>query len=315
MLLTKELLSKIKRIQIKTDRMASEILVGEYKSAFKGRGLNFDSIREYQPGDDIRLIDWKVTARMGDPFMRQYKEERQISIMLLLDLSASNNFGTCEKSKKDLATELSAILASLAIKNNDKVGLIIFTDQIELYVPPKQGKAHVFRIIKDLTTFKPKSQGTNFKEVLSSAMSMIPRNAVVFFISDFLPNRDGDSVVKFQSNGGHTRQDRVVLDFEKELKVMNKAQDLVALSIRDPREFYLPNIGFMEIWDPETGNKELLNLNRKSTRDKYKKVQEGFFSALKDKFRSMGIDFMDLRTNKSYTTQLLSFFLQRERRN
>lgn len=297
MLLDKELLKQVKRIQIKTDRMASEILVGEYQSAFKGKGLNFDSIREYQAGDDIRSIDWNVTARMADPFIRQYKEERRISIFLMIDLSASNDFGTQRKNKKELATELCAVLASLAVKNSDRVGLIAFTDKVELYIPPKQGKAHVFRLIRDLLAYEPNSKKTDFKASFTTALSMIPRNSVVFLISDFIPAKDQE----FE-------------DFKHELKVFRQAQDIVALSIRDPREFQLPNIGYVEIINPETGSRELLNLNKKSVREAFNKVQSSFFVQLKEKFKAIGIDFLDIQTHRSYIPQLLHLFMNRERR-
>lgn len=300
MLLNKELLSKIKKIQIKTDRMASEILSGEYKSAFRGRGLNFDTIREYQMGDDIRLIDWNVTAKMSDPFVRQYKEERQLSIVLMLDLSASNDFGAFEKNKKEMIVELAAVLASLAIKNNDKVGMIIFTDHVETYVPPKKGKSHIFKLIRDLVSFKSKSKGTNLQAVLSDSLNLIPRNSVVFMISDFLPS----SKLKFED----------AFDYERELKVLNKAQDLIAISIRDPREFVLPNIGYVEIINPESGNKELLNLNHKSVRQYFSETQHSYLKSLESKLKQNGVDFLELETNKPYIANLLNFFMRRERR-
>ena len=300
MLITKELLSKIRKIQIKTDRMVSEILSGEYKSAFKGKGLNFDSIREYQAGDDIRSIDWKVTARMTEPFIRQYKEERQLSIVLMVDLSASNSFGTQDKNKQELTIELAAVLASLAIRNNDKVGMLLFTDHVEAYIPPKQGKSHIFRLIKDLLVFKPKSRKTDLKTVLADAMTMLPKNSVLFLLSDFIDKEH--------------QIDSAKLNYDKELKVLRKIGDLIAFSIRDPREFKLPNIGFVEVINPETGHKELLNLNKKSTRQRFAAVQEEHFNKLKDNFRKLGVDFMDIRTDKPYISQLLSLFLTRERR-
>lgn len=298
MLLSRELLAKVKKIQIKTDRMATGLLSGEYQSAFKGKGLNFDSLREYYPGDDIRMIDWKVTARMSEPFIKQYREERQLSIILMLDLSASNEFGTCNQNKEELAIELSAVLASAAVRNNDKVGLIIFTDDVEYFLPPKQGRAHIFKLIRDLMTFQAKSKKTDLKKVLSSTLSMIPRNSVVFLISDFMPMRKEDG---FEN-------------FERELKIFREAQDLIALSIRDPREFSLPNIGYVEAVNPETGRKELLNLNKKSIRDSFTQVQNQYFEALKHNFFRNGVDFLDIRTNGSYVHQLLTLFMTREKR-
>ncbi len=301
-MISKEILAQIKKLQIKTDRLASEILTGEYKSAFRGRGLNFDKIREYQIGDDLRLLDWKVTARMGQPFVRQYKEERQMTMMLVIDLSASNNFGTQNKNKKQLATELAAVLASLAVKNNDKVGAILFTDRIELYIPPKQGKAHIFRLIKDLMLFQAFSARTNLKSVLQESRSLIPAHSVVFLISDFLPEEPREGA--FSDN----------FACERELKVLRRSNDLIAVSIRDPREFKLPNVGFIEIVNPERESKALLNLNKKSVRLQFEKVQNQYLSALREKLRSLAIDFLELSTDRAYVTQLMQLFLMRERR-
>jgi uncharacterized protein (DUF58 family) len=294
MQISKELLSKIKKIQIKTDRMASEILAGEYKSAFKGKGLNFDAIREYQFGDDIRSIDWKVTARMQNAFIRKYKEERQLTIMIILDLSASNNFGTQAQNKKEMSIELASVLASLAIKNNDKVGMILITDHMESYVAPKQGKAHIFKLIKDLLTYQPKSSKTDLKNSLKEAIKVIPRHSVVFLISDFL------------EDSGFT--------YEKELKILAKSQDLIAVSIRDPREFSLPNIGYIELVNPETGKKELMNLNSKKVRESFELHQKTHREQIKQNFKLLGVDFLDLFTSKPYINLLLNLFISRERR-
>lgn len=296
MLISEELLATIKKIQVKTDRLASEILAGEYKSAFRGRGLNFEAIREYQFGDDIRNLDWKVTAKMQEPYIRQYKEERQLSIVIIIDLSASTYFGTQKHSKKEMAVELASVLASLAIKNNDKVGMMLVTDEVEAYVPPKQGKAHVFRLIKDLLTFEPRSPRTDLKKVLQEAIRRIPRHSVVFLISDFL-DFDGE------------------FNYESELKILRNIQDLIAVSVRDPREFVLPNIGFIEIADPETGKKSLLNLNSKSTREKFLADQKKQQLEVKERFRLLGIDFLDLYTHKPYVHDLLSLFIRREKRH
>lgn len=295
MQISQELLSKIKKIQIKTDRMASEILAGEYKSAFKGKGLNFDAIREYQFGDDIRSIDWKVTARMQTAFVRKYKEERQLTIMIVLDLSASNNFGTQAQNKKEMSIELASVLASLAIKNNDKVGMILITDHMESYIPPKQGKAHIFKLIKDLLTYEPKSLKTDLKNSLKEAIKVIPRHSVVFLISDFLEESE--------------------FAYEKELKILAKAQDLIAISIRDPREFSLPNIGYIELVNPETGKKELMNLNSRKVRESFESYQKKHREELKQRFKSLGIDFLDLFTSKPYINLLLNLFISREKRN
>jgi len=302
LLISKELLAQIKKLQIKTDRLASEILTGEYKSAFRGRGLNFDKIREYQIGDDLRMLDWKVTARMRQPFVRQYREERQLTLMLVVDLSASGSFGTQAKTKKELATELAAVLAALAIKNNDKVGAIFITDSIEHYIAPKQGKSHVFKLIKDLLTFKPRSNKTDLRAVLADSLRLIPRHSVVFLISDFLPEE--------ASRGGFIEN----FDCERELKMIRQSSDLIAVSIRDPREFKLPNIGYVEVVNPETGTKALLNLNKKSVRNQFERVQTKYLEDLRNKLRSMAIDLLELSTDRPYITQLMKLFLMRERR-
>ena len=301
MLISKDLLAQIKKIQIKTDRMASEILSGEYKSAFKGTGLNFDAIRDYQIGDDLRLIDWKVTARSQNPAVRQYKEERQLSIMLIVDFSASNAFGSQEKSKRQVSVEIAAVLASLASKNNDKVGMLLVTDKVEAYIPPKQGKAHIFRMIKELLLFEPKSKKTDFKNVLSEAIQMLPKRSVVFMISDFINSKK----TKLEFN----------FDYEKELKLIAKTQDFIAISVRDPFEFNLPNLGFLELSDPESGHKTLVNLNRKSIREQYLEKQNKHAAFMKNKFKKLKVDFLNLFTHKPYINDLLMLFLTREKRN
>ena len=301
MLISRELLSQIKKIQIKTDRMASEILSGEYKSAFKGTGLNFDAIRDYQIGDDLRLIDWKVTARSQRAAVRQYKEERQLTIMLIVDFSASNSFGSQEKNKRELTIELASVLASLATKNNDKIGMLLITDKVEAYLPAKQGKAHIFRMIKELLLFQPKSKKTNFKNVLSEAIQMMPKRSVVFMISDFI-NSDTNT---FEFN----------FNFEKELKLLAKTQDFIAVSIRDPFEFNLPKLGYLELVDPESGQVTLMNLNRDSVREKFSKSQKDHLAFMKNQFKKLKIDFLNLYTHKAYIRDLLMLFLTREKRN
>lgn len=299
-MISKELLAKIKKLQIKTERLAEQILYGDYRSAFKGKGLNFESIREYSFGDDIRTIDWKVTARMQAPFVRVYKEERQLSLILILDLSASNDFGSEVMTKKGMIIELASLLASLAIKSNDKIGMLLVTDQIELYLAPKQGKAHVFRLIRDLYTFKPRSSKTNLRAVLKEAIKILPKNSVVFLISDFINSQNKDLEQGF--------------DYTKELKILKQTQDLVAISVRDPREFIMPNIGFMQIFDPELGAKSLVNFNRAETQTKFSNYQHSHLIFVKKQFRDLGLDFLELFTDKNYLQELLFLFLRRERR-
>ncbi len=287
--LDKVLISQIKKILLKSDKLSSQILAGEYKSAFKGTGLNFESIREYQHGDEIKNLDWKVTARMQGPYIRQYKEERQMTLLLVIDLSASSLFGTEEKTKQEITIELASILAFLAIKNNDKVGLMIVSEDVEFYLEPKQGKAHIFRIIKELLTFKPLYKTTNIKKTLSSVIRLSPKHSIIFYISDFL-------------DSSH---------YNHEIKILKKTQDLSLVSIRDPKELSLPNLGFIEICDPETGHSSLLNLNRKVNREYINKLQSNHREVFKAEIKKLGIKFLELSTDKNYLIELQKFFLKK----
>lgn len=287
--LDKVLISQIKKILLKSDKLSSQILAGEYKSAFKGTGLNFESIREYQHGDEIKNLDWKVTARMQGPYIRQYKEERQMTLLLVIDLSASSLFGTEEKTKQEITIELASILAFLAIKNNDKVGLMIVSEDVEFYLEPKQGKAHIFRLIKELLTFKPLYKTTNIKKTLSSVIRLSPKHSIIFYISDFL-------------DSSH---------YNHEIKILKKTQDLSLVSIRDPKELSLPNLGFIEICDPETGHSSLLNLNRKVNREYINKLQSNHREVFKAEIKKLGIKFLELSTDKNYLIELQKFFLKK----
>ena len=283
--LDKVLISQIKKILLKSDKLSSQILAGEYKSAFKGTGLNFESIREYQHGDEIKNLDWKVTARMQGTYIRQYKEERQMTLLLVIDLSASSLFGTEEKTKQEITIELASILAFLAIKNNDKVGLMIVSEDVEFYLEPKQGKAHIFRIIKELLTFKPLYKTTNIKKTLSSVIRLSPKHSIIFYISDFL-----DNINQIYASEKSLINNPEQLNYSHEIKILKKTQDLSLVSIRDPKELSLPNLGFIEICDPETGHSSLLNLNRKVNREyiNYKAITEKF---LKQKLKNWELNF------------------------
>jgi uncharacterized protein (DUF58 family) len=287
--LDKVLISQIKKILLKSDKLSSQILAGEYKSAFKGTGLNFESIRGYQHGDEIKNLDWKVTARMQSPYIRQYKEERQMTLLLVIDLSASSHFGTEEKTKQEITIELASILAFLAIKNNDKVGLMIVSEDVELYLEPKQGKAHIFRIIKELLTFKPLYKTTNIKKTLSSVIRLSPKHSIIFYISDFL-------------DSSH---------YNHEIKILKKTQDLSLVSIRDPKELSLPNLGFIEICDPETGHRSSLNLNRKINREYISELQNSQREAFKAEVKKLGVKLLELSTDKNYLIELQKFFLKK----
>lgn len=303
-LLDKTLINQIKRILLKSDKLSSQILAGEYKSAFRGTGLNFESIREYQYGDEIKSLDWKVTARMQSPYIRQYKEERQMTLLLVVDLSASNNFGTQEKTKKELIIELASILAFLAIKNNDKAGLMIMSEDVELYIEPKQGKAHIFRLIKELLTFTPREQTTNIKKSLKTVIRQSPKHSIVLVLSDFL---DNNTVLKASEEA----QGEENLHYKQELKILKKARDLSLISIRDPHEFSIPNLGFIEVTDPETGKRSLLNLNLKANRTYLNSMQCHQRKVFQQEIQGLGIKFLDLTTDKNYIYELQKFFLSK----
>lgn len=304
--LDKVLISQIKKILLKSDKLSSQILAGEYKSAFKGTGLNFESIREYQHGDEIKNLDWKVTARMQGPYIRQYKEERQMTLLLVIDLSASSLFGTEEKTKQEITIELASILAFLAIKNNDKVGLMIVSEDVEFYLEPKQGKAHIFRLIKELLTFKPLHKTTNIKKTLSSVIRLSPKHSIIFYISDFLDNTN-----QIYASEKSLINNPEQLNYSHEIKILKKTQDLSLVSIRDPKELSLPNLGFIEICDPETGHSSLLNLNCKVNREYINKLQSNHREVFKAEIKKLGIKFLELSTDKNYLIELQKFFLKK----
>ena len=290
-MIPKELAKKIRYIEIYTSKAVNDILAGEYESVFKGRGMEFDEVREYTPGDEIRSIDWNVTARMGHPYVKRFVEERELTIMFLVDLSASGSFGSIEKTKNEVAAELCALLSFSAVKNNDKVGLIIFTDTIEMFIPPKKGVSHVLRLIRDLLNFKPKQAQTDIAEALDYLGRVTNRRCVVFLISDF------------QSEG-----------FEKPLRILGKRHDLIALSIIDPREIVMPDAGLVELEDAETGERVVIDTGSASVRKEFEKLGRERSSRLRGLFRSMDIDHTEVVTGRDYVKELVGFFRSRERR-
>jgi uncharacterized protein (DUF58 family) len=285
---TKELLKKVRKIEIKTRRLSNHIFSGEYHSHFKGRGMTFSEVRKYQFGDDIRDIDWNVTAKLNEPHIKIFEEERELTMMLLVDVSESESFGTRVQQKRDLITELCAVLAFAAIQNNDKVGVIFFTDQIELYIPPKKGKSHILRIIRELIEFKPKSNGTDISEALRFLSSVVKKRSIVFTLSDF--------------------QDE---DYDKNLKIASNKHDLTAIRIIDPAEEQLPNIGLVQLHNPETGITNWVDTSSKSVRAQYEKDYNEFVQKFKSNCTHSGTDYLDLRVDRSYTKQLLEFFKRR----
>jgi uncharacterized protein (DUF58 family) len=290
-MLSREIIKKIEKIHIHTNYLVNDVFAGEYESAFKGRGMEFEEVREYAPGDEIRSIDWNVTARMGRPFVKEFKEERELTVMLLIDVSSSGLFGTVKEFKNEVAAELGAILAFAAIKNNDKVGLIIFTDTVEKFIPPQKGRNHVWRVIREVIGHQPQERNTDIKMALDFLNRVLNRRAVCFLISDFI------------SEG-----------YEKNLRITNKKHDLIAVSVADPRERELPSIGFIELEDAETGETILVDTSDRSIRDGFKTLSEESTRARNELFRSMGVDYIDIRTDKPLIDPIMKFFLLRERR-
>jgi uncharacterized protein (DUF58 family) len=291
-MIPKETLKKIRRIQITTSRMVTDVFAGHYHSVFKGQGMEFEEVREYQPGDDIRSIDWNVTARTGHPFVKKFREERELTIMLLLDMSASSYFGTVNKLKSQVAAELCSVLAMSAIKNNDKVGLIAFTDKIEKFVPPRKGLSHVMRIIREAIFFRPEGRGTDIPAALEYLNRITSRRTVTFFISDFFAE-----------------------DYKRPLAVANKRHDIIAVSVTDPREIDMPDIGIVNLEDAETGRSFLIDTSSFAVRKKYHSDAVSMHAQRDQVFRSVNVDHINIRTDEPYTGALYKFFKMRERRS
>jgi len=290
-MIPKEVLQQIRRIQITTSRMVTDVFSGQYQSVFKGRGMEFDEVREYQVGDEIRSIDWNVTARMGHPYIKKFMEERELTVMLLLDLSASSYFGTVSKLKRQIAAEICSVLALSAIRNNDKVGLIIFTDKIEKFVPPKKGISHVLRIIREALYFNPQGRKTDIPAALEYLNKVCKRSTVTFIVSDF-----------YDTN------------FEKPLSIANKRHDLVSITITDPKELALPNIGMAQFDDPETGKTFNLDTSNEALRRNFRENALKITGERKKTFDRLGVDNVDIRCDIPYNRTLFKFFRMRERR-
>jgi len=271
--------------------MVNEILSGQYESVFKGQGMEFREVREYVPGDDIRSIDWNVTARTGEPHVKVMAEERELTVMLMVDMSGSGMFGSVSRFKNELAAELCAVLAFSAIKNNDKVGLIVFTDDIELYVPPQKGSKHVLRVIREVLYFKPKNRGTDIPKALHYLNNVIRRKAVVFLVSDFMAD-----------------------NYETALRVANRRHDVIAVTVTDPREHTLPDVGLVAVRDAETGRETLINTSDAKVRAAYEKETRAMLQKRDEILRRTRVDTMHTSTDKPYVEEIYRFFKTRERR-
>jgi len=286
-----ELIKKIRRIEITTNRKAQDIFAGEYQSTFKGKGMDFDEVREYHEGDDVRHIDWNVTARMDFPHLKVFKEERELTVNVVVDLSASGEIGSGERSKRETAAEIAAVIAFSAIRNNDRVGLILYTDQVEKHVPPGKGSRHVLRVIREILYHKPEGRGTKTTEALRYLNQVTPRTSIVFLISDFI-----DSGI------------------ERALKVTNRKHDLIAIHVSDPVEARIPNVGRVRLEDIETGKLVLFDSSSSRERRKYEEAYRRRADELRDFFRRMGIDLIETSTDRPYERDLERFFQTRNDR-
>lgn len=290
-MLTSDLIKKIRKIEITTSRAVNDVMAGQYHSVFKGRGMAFDEVRPYQPGDDIRVIDWNVTARMNDLYVKQFIEERELTVMLLVDASASLAFGTRERFKSELAAEITGLLAFSAIKNNDRVGLIMFTDRIERFVPPKKGTKHVLRVISEVLSFVPEGSGTDIAGALEFLSRVTKRKSVAFLISDFL-----------------------AFGYQSALKVAHRRHDLVSIVLRDPMERRLPDVGIAAFEDAESGEVILFDTTSRRAREKVTDAMETLWQEQRKQFKQHRIDFVELSTDQDYVRPLVMFFKHRAAR-
>ncbi len=291
-MIPRELARKIRYIEIYTSKAVNDILAGEYESVFKGRGMEFDEVREYTPGDEIRTIDWNVTARMGHPYVKRFVEERELTVMFLADLSASGSFGSVDRTKNEVAAELCALLAFSAVKNNDKVGLIAFTDRVEMFIPPKKGVTHVLRLIRELLGFRPRQARTDIPGALDYLGRVTHKRCVVFLVSDF------------QGEG-----------FEKPMRVLARRHDLIAVSVADPREKDLPDVGLLELEDAETGELVTVDAGSASVRSQYSAMAKAREERLRSAFLAMDVDHTEVISGRDYVKDLVRFFRSRERRS
>jgi len=296
---TREIIAKVREIEIRTRRLVDEAMAGHYESVFKGRGMDFDRVRDYQRGDEIRTIDWNVTARTGAPHVKVFTEERELTMMLMIDVSASSDFGSSPQTKRELAAEVASVMAFSALRNNDKVGLILFTDEIELYLPPASGRRHILRLIREILFFQPEGTGTDLEAALDFANRVQQRKAVMFLLSDFCLRGDFPQQVE---------------GLRPKLRSTGRRHDLIAVAVNDRREETLPDVGILHIEDAETGEIVAINTGRRSVRESFARQAAGQRTLLRGTLRRAGIDFLELRTGETYLPSLYQFFQTRERR-
>lgn len=301
-MIPKEIFQKIRQIEITTSRLVTDAFAGQYHSVFKGQGIEFDEVREYQIGDDVRSIDWNVTARTGKPYIKKFIEERELTVMIMVDVSASARFASVNELKSQLAAEISALLALSAIRNNDKVGLIIFTDDIELFIPPRKGRGHVLRLIREVLYFKPKGRTTNIQQALEFLGRVTTRKAITFLISDFLGHQldiPGENVDE---------------SFKKTLSIANQRHDFIAITLNDPHELQLPDCGILMLEDAETGELVCVDSGSRHFRDRYEQTNLARIAKREQVFKSLGIDFINISTDSSYVDEVVLFFRKRLRK-
>jgi len=290
-MIPQEIISKVRRIEIRTKGLVNDLFGGEYHSVFKGRGMMFSEVREYQPGDDIRLIDWNVSARVGTPFVKIFEEERELTVYMVVDVSGSGQYGTVEKMKMELGTEIAAVLGFSAIKNNDKVGVLLFSNEVEKYIPPKKGKSHILRVIRELLYYKPKFRGTSINSALDFLLKVAKRRSVVFLISDFVDS-----------------------NYWTSLKMVNKKHDIIGIRLYDPSEAELPDLGLVKVMDPESEQEFWINTSRYLDRIDYKNTFNNRISELQSRCKKIKFDLISISTQEDYVEPLMDFFHRREKR-
>lgn len=289
--LDEELIAKVKKIQVRASHLADDVFSGEYESAFKGRGLEFEEVREYLPGDDVRAIDWNVTARCDKPYIKTFRDERELTVLFAVDVSASSRFGTQSKYKSEVAAEIAALLAYTALRNNDKVGLIIFSNHIEHYIPPKKGRGHIWRLIREILAYESESRETSLKVSLDFISRCVKRRSIVFLISDFLDE-----------------------DYHSEIQALGRRHELIGIGVNDQREIELPNIGYIELEDLETGEGVLVNTSNRLLREEFKKTAKTRLREQKKFFQRSGIDYISVEANESYIDPIIEYFRMRDKR-
>lgn len=303
---TREILRRVRQVEIRSRRNVDDSMVGAYHSVFKGAGMDFAEVREYQPGDDIRSIDWNVTARMDRPFLKTYREEREQTLLLMVDLSASGDFGSVPQSKRELAAEVACVLAFSAARNSDKVGLLLFTDQIELYISPRKGRQHILRVIREILFFQPVHRGTDLPAALGAINRLLKRKAICFLFSDFLT---GDALSGFRSSDGEPAG-----EVERMLKLTAQRHDLICMELTDPREQELPDVGIITLEDAETGDMLEVDTSDRRFRGLYMAENRRRLDAFSTRLKRMGIDHLRLPTDQAYVKEVRRFFKRREMR-